>query len=278
VVRLEPLEADRVDDAEPLYDHWGYDRGSFERLVEASRGTSVLACVDGDAVGMTLGFPWGEVGWIGGVLTLEDHRGKGLGQATVEASLERLHEAGCETVKLYATPKAVSLYERVGFTGEAEYAVATGSQRRGRDPDVVPLEGRVDEVARLDREAFPGDRRRLLAAYAREHPDLAVGVEADGGELAGFGFARAGSEVTEIGPVVVEEGDANLAQDLVDALLTRIPDQPVELVYPADAWAASSAWSCRGFVTVDSPLEMRHGPPVEEHRDAIVACAGQEVG
>lgn len=277
MVTLDVLEPSNVDEARALVDHWGYDEDAFARLLEFSDGCSTVAYVGQDAVGMTLGFPWGEVGWIGSVLTLEDHRGKGIGQATVEASMERLREAGCETIKLYATPKAIPLYERIGFTGEAEYVIQNGSKRAGRDPDVVHLEGREDEVAALDRDVFPGERRAFLEDLIDRNPDTAIGVVEDG-QLAGFAMARAGPSVTEVGPVVAADGDANVAGSLVDGLLTRVPDQPVELIHPKDGWAASSAWSCRGFVDVDTPLGMRHGPPVEERRDAIVACAGQEVG
>ncbi len=272
------LDAARVEDAEPLAEHWGYGLEEFANLVGFSEGCSRLAYVDGDAVGMTFAFPWETVGWIGSVLTLEPHRGQGIGEAMVEASVDALDAAGCTTVKLYSTPKAIGLYERLGFTGEAEWLIVNGSQRLGRDPDVVELAGRMDEVKRLDADVFPGDRGAFLEDVAKRNPDLAIGVEGDDGELAGYAMARPGPSVTEVGPVVARQGDANLAQDLVDGILSRVPDQTVELIHPKNAWAASSAWSCRGFVTVDTPLEMRRGPPVEEARDAIVAAGGQEVG
>lgn len=277
MVTLDVLEPSNVDEARALVDHWGYDPDAFAHLLGFSEGCSTVAYAGDEAVGMTLGFPWGEVGWVGSVLTLEDHRGKGIGQATVEESMQRLREAGCETIKLYATPKAIPLYERIGFTGEAEYVIANGSRRAGRDPDVVDLEGRADEVVAIDAEVFPGRRRAFLEDLIDRNPGTSIGVEEDG-ELVGFAMARAGPSVTEIGPVVAAQGDANVAQALVDGLLVRVPDQPVELIHPKDGWAASTAWSCRGFVGIDTPLEMRHGPPVEERRDAIVACAGQEVG
>lgn len=267
-----------MDDAEPLAEHWGYGLKEFANLVAFSDGCSRLAYVDGDAVGMTFGFPWGPVGWIGSVLTLENHRGQGIGQAMVEDSVDALREAGCQTVKLYSTPKAVGLYERIGFTGEAEYLIVNGSAKRGRDPDVVPLADRIDEALALDTEVFPGDRSSFLEDVVKRYPELSIGVTDEDGELAGYAMARPGPSVTEVGPVVARGADANRAQALVDGLLTRLPDQPVELIHPKTSTTASTAWSCRGFVTVDTPLEMRLGPPVEEHRDAIVAAGGQEVG
>lgn len=272
------LDRSTVGDADPLAEHWGYGLEEFANLVSLSEGCSTIAYVDGEAVGMTFGFPWGDVGWIGSVLTLEAHRGQGIGQAMVEQSIDRLHAAGCDTVKLYSTPKAIALYERIGFEGEAEYLIVNGSHKRGRDPDVTGIADRLGEVLALDRDVFPGDRGAYLEDVVERHPGLAIGVTDTDGDLAGFGMARPGPGVTEIGPVVVRDGDADRAQALVDGLLTRVPEQTVELIHPKGSRAAASAWSCRGFVTVDTPLEMRLGPPVDEDRDAIVAAGGQEVG
>lgn len=272
------LDSSTVDDAQPLAEYWGYGFEEYANLVSFSDGCSRIAYVDDEPAGMSFGFPWGEVGWIGSVLTFEEHRGQGIGQAVVEGCIESLRDHGCETVKLYSTPKAVSLYERIGFTGEAEFVVVNGAQKRGRDPDVVDLAGRMDEVKTLDREVFPGDRAAFLEDVVKRNPDQAIGVEDEDGDLAGYALARPGPTVTEVGPVVVRGGDANIGQELVDGILTRVPDQTVELIHPKGSWAASSAWSCRGFVSVDTPLEMRLGPPVEEDRDAIVAAGGQEVG
>lgn len=227
---------------------------------------------------MTFAFPWRPVGWIGSVLTLPEHRGRGIGGAVTEAGVEALREAGCETVKLYATPKAIPLYERLGFEGEAEYTVARGGARRGRDPDVEPLADHREAMLDLDREVFAADRSPFLEAKLETYPETCVAATTPDGELAGYGIARPGPELTEVGPVVARGGDANVAQRLVDGLLARVPDQDVEVTYPSKAWAASSTWSCRGFVGVDSPLEMRLGPPASEHRDAIAAAGGQDVG
>lgn len=157
--------------------------------------------------------------------------------------------------------------------------VVHGSHRQGRDPDVVALADHLDEALALDAHVFPGDRSRMVEAVARRHPELALGVLGPEGELAGYGVARTDPSLTEIGPVVIRGANARAAQDLVDALLTRVPDdRPVEVTYPDASWPARSTWECRGFVTVDTPLEMRKGPAVEEQRSGIVATGGQELG
>lgn len=276
-MRIEALEPGSPEPAAPLADVWEYGPREFARLVALSEGCSVVAHDGDEAVGLTLGFPYGPVGWIGAVLVLESQRGRGLGQRLVEASLECLRDRGVETVKLYATPKAISLYERIGFKGEAEFTLASGGHRRGRAPDVAPLDKHLDAALALDSEVFPGDRETLLRRLVADHPDTSIAVLDEAGELAGFGIARPAA-LTEIGPVVVRDGNANLAQALVDGLLVRVPEGPVELIHPRTGWAAKSAWGCRGFIALEHPLEMRLGPPVQEARSAIVAAGGQELG
>ncbi len=196
----------------------------------------------------------------------------------VEATITALKDHGCTTIKLYATPKAIPLYERIGFQGEAEYCVANGGKRTGRNPNTTTLENRISEVQHLDATIFPGDRSAWLENLINQHPHTCLGITNDDNELTGYGIARPGETLTEIGPVITHPRHGNHAQHLVDALLTRIPDQPVELIYPKNGMLAQTAWTCRGFVTTDTPLQMRLGPPVKEHRDAIIAAGGQEVG
>lgn len=277
-MEIQVLAKDTFETALPLGRAWGYSREAFERLVTWTDGCGRLI-VDGDqAIGMALGFPWGEVGWIGDVLVLDEHRGQGLGGQVTEATVAALHDHGCTTVKLYATPKAIGLYERLGFVGEAEYTIARGSHRRGRDPEVEPLADHLSAALELDRAIFPGDRSTLLRRQASDHPEVAIALVDDAGDLLGFGMARPAADLTEIGPVVVRDGQARYAQALVDGLLVRVPEGDVEVTYPTPSWAAKSAWGCRGFMAVDTPLEMRLGPTVDEDRDAMVATGGQELG
>jgi len=276
-VRVDTFEPGDVKAAMTVTSRWEYTEDEVEQLLAWSRGSSVLAWDGDEVVGMTLGIPCGTVGWIGSVRVAKQRRGAGLGAKLVEACIERLHAAGASTIKLYSTPKAIKLYERLGFVGEAEFIVAMGSHRRGRDTNVVALADHVDEAVDLDATSFAGDRSRIVRDIAKAYPDLAVATLDEEGALTGFGLARP-SEPAGIGPIVVLDGDAHTAQHIVDALLTRVPEGEVEVGYPARSHAAKTCWECRGFVTVNTPLEMRLGPPVEQHRERIVAIGGQELG
>lgn len=275
---LQVLDRSTLELAQPLGEAWGYNQAEFARLVDWTEGCGRLVVEDGQAVGMALGFPWGRLGWIGDVLVFESHRGRGLGQQVTEATVEALQDHGCASIQLYATPKAIGLYQRIGFTGLAEFTIARGSSKRGRDPEVEPLADHLKAALDLDVRVFGGDRRALIERQLDDHPELSLAVLDEGGELAGFGMGRPADDVTEIGPVVVRGGQARLAQDLVDGLLVRVPEGEVEVTYPRNSMTAQTCWSCRGFVAIDAPLEMRLGPVVEQDRDSIAAAGGQELG
>ncbi|MDX1611162.1 MAG: GNAT family N-acetyltransferase, partial [Candidatus Thermoplasmatota archaeon] len=185
---------------------WGYTEEEFARLAAWTQGCGRLVEHEGEIAGMALGFPYGPVGFIGDVLVHEHHRGQGLGQAVTQAAVDALHEAGCETVKLYATPKAIPLYERMGFVGEAEFVVAAGTHKRGRDPDVVPLADHIEAALELDRTVFGGDRGKFMRDQLAAFPETSLAVIDDDGMLAGFAQARPGPEVSELGPIVVRDG------------------------------------------------------------------------
>lgn len=59
------------------------------------------------------------------VAVLEDHRGKGVGQALLEAAEERARERGCARMSLEVLPEnpAQRLYQRLGYEAKSEFMV-----------------------------------------------------------------------------------------------------------------------------------------------------------
>ena len=57
----------------------------------------------------------GPTAVVGGLATLEDHRGKGIGAAVTRVLLADAAAKGCTSACLRSGPKSVPLYERLGF-------------------------------------------------------------------------------------------------------------------------------------------------------------------
>jgi GNAT superfamily N-acetyltransferase len=111
------------------------DQATFQRVTGVAYGSPELADVfipspdyyrDPDmlwVVGEWAGEPVAAGGYyrvgptavVGGLATLEGHRGKGIGAAVVRMLLTDATAKGCTSAALRSGPKSIPLYERLGF-------------------------------------------------------------------------------------------------------------------------------------------------------------------
>ncbi len=127
--------------------------------------TRVLAAASASA--------YGELGFIGNVIVQPAYRSQGLGKQLMGAALDWLVAAGVCQVELDATVQGRPLYTRLGFVATVVSWHLMAPLRNLRadglvtDPDQVRIEpldaATIERVAQLDRDAFGGDRRGLLA-------------------------------------------------------------------------------------------------------------------
>lgn len=75
----------------------------------------VLAEADGTAVAAGGYSRAGTTAVVGGLATLPDHRGRGIGAAVMRALLAHARAAGCTAAVLRSGSQSVPLYERLGF-------------------------------------------------------------------------------------------------------------------------------------------------------------------
>jgi GNAT superfamily N-acetyltransferase len=70
-------------------------------------------------------FRVGSAAVVGGLATLEAHRGRGIGAAVARACLAHAAAAGCTWAVLRSGPKSVPLYERLGFRYACQHRTYT---------------------------------------------------------------------------------------------------------------------------------------------------------
>lgn len=90
----------------------------------------LLLHLDGAPVGTARILIDGDSGKIGRVAVLEEHRGKGLGVALIEASLNVLRERGLSRARLGAQTHAIAFYEKLGFTATGPEFLDAGIPHR----------------------------------------------------------------------------------------------------------------------------------------------------
>lgn len=181
------------DDIDPvsaaiLADDWG-DRRSWFTFAVAHPGCRVIVAeADGAVVGTGVTTINGNAAWIGTIWVATAARGRGLGRALTEATIEAAESAGCRTLILVATDAGRPLYERLGFTIRSWYRTM---EAPGRGRDDGPSAGAatlirpyrasdLDALSRLDAAATGEDRSHLLGALATP-ASARVAVGADDG-------------------------------------------------------------------------------------------------
>jgi mycothiol synthase len=107
-------------------DHFGSSATDFEEWHDRQRtspgadlGLWWLARVDGEPAAALLGRAWPECGWVQGLGTLREFRGRGLGHVLLRTSFAEFHRRGYRSVGLSVdatnSTGAVALYESVGM-------------------------------------------------------------------------------------------------------------------------------------------------------------------
>jgi GNAT superfamily N-acetyltransferase len=159
-----------------LADDWG-DRRAWFTFAASHPQCRVFVAEgdDGAVVGTGVATINGAVAWIGTIWVASAARGRGLGRALTEATIDAAERAGCRTLELVATDAGRRLYEPMGFsiqtgyvTMEAAGLAASDERSRPRARPVVRAfrSEDLDTMAALDRAATGEDRRHLLAAFA----------------------------------------------------------------------------------------------------------------
>jgi GNAT superfamily N-acetyltransferase len=170
-------------------DDWG-DRLLWFRFAVRAAACRAFVAIDRDGAiaGTGVATINGPVGWIGTIWVRSDRRGRGLGRALTEATIDAAESEGCRTLVLVATDRGRPLYEGLGFdvqtwyrTMEAPPLTARGQARSEPDGPTrvrAATSDDLDDIVALDRNATGEDRDAVLRELI--DPDATWVVAADG--------------------------------------------------------------------------------------------------
>ncbi len=191
--RLRPMTAADLEAVVSgiLADDWGDRREWFAFAVDhPGCRVFVAEADDGSVVGSGVTTLNGSVAWIGTIWVAAAWRGRGLGTALTQATLDAAEAAGCRTQVLVATSRGRPVYERLGFELAATYVTMEAPGRGGtiRTPGTerVREAGSADlpTMTAIDRAATGEDRAHLLAAFLA--PGTTRVVTGPNGAVRGF--------------------------------------------------------------------------------------------
>lgn len=251
---------------------WNQTEEDWERLLELEPEGCFGLEQDGALAATATALAYGrDLAWIGMVLTLPEHRGRGYARRMMECAMAFAERRGVAQVGLDATDMGLPLYQKFGF---APLAVVERWERPGTAGTVPPAAVTAwAPDAALDRAAFGTDRSRLLENLARE------GAATVPGE--GYAMGRAGSKAAYFGPCVARSAGA--ARQLLGWFLARHPGQAAYWDILADNHEAVALAESYGYRRARKLTRMlRELRPVEEGTrpdpSLVFAIAGFECG
>jgi GNAT superfamily N-acetyltransferase len=184
---------------------WNQLRRDWRVFLERNPEGSVAAQEGGRVVGTAATLDYGPFAWISMVLVDPEERGRGLGTALLEWTLEILRDSPARgwMRRRWASRCTASWGSWMSTQWSA------GSGRPGEAPEAAGRPRRwrsVEEVAALDAEVFGADRRWLLDW-------LLCGIAARwrGGAGDGFLLGREGRRFTQLGPLICANDDEAVA-------------------------------------------------------------------
>lgn len=257
------LEERDIDDAIALtnLEDWGYTRADFRRLLALSPNGCFVAESEGRVVGVLTTTMYDRLAFLGAVIVHPELRGQGVGKAMMEVALNYLSAAGVRTVRLNALLHAIPFYERLGFHGEYEIVRWRGPATAGRMRAVRPVRrSDLEAIARFDAPFFGADRLPLLDRLEQEFSSTFLVVEVRGA-IRGYIVGNPSGDSCEIGPWVVEPGDAGVASDLFQGLILA---------------AGTSELAFSGPIRNEGLLEFARTPRFKEAFRTLRMCRGSD--
>ena len=244
---------------------WNQTAADWERLLRIAPNTCWCVEDQGTVVATTTLVVFGQLGWIGMVLTDPAYRRRGLARELLQTALTYSDAHNLRTLKLDATKLGKPLYQSLGFVTEETV------ERWHKPGDHLTLDTNRSippSHPDVDRTSFGIDRSMLLRDLFAHCPAAASSK--------GFALARDGREALYLGPCFSE--CAEDAAKLIENVIGRMPSASWYWdLLPSNQ---AAVWMAKedGFSQSRRLWRMRRGPSCEEDGQKIFAIAGFEFG
>jgi GNAT superfamily N-acetyltransferase len=242
---------------------WNMAIEDFQFMTSFEPGGCFVLFDGSKPIGVATSNSYGKVGWFGNLIVKEEYRGKGIGSQLVKHAIDYLHNKGVETVGLYAYPRLVQFYSRLGFLYDEDFSVLHAPALKTISAEALPSVGtnNIQQIITFDRRCFGGDRRKLLESIILDEGNLSYYVSKDD-EATGYVAATVYETMAWVGPLVCQEGNVNAAVMLLKAVLNKLTGLKVYVALPKKETALVATLSTAGFKEDFSVVRMFFGPNV----------------
>lgn len=238
---------------------WPHRREDWQQALALGEGLALVE--NGELLGTTLYWRWGDYATIGLVIVADKAQGKGFGKALMQAALAKLEG---HQLRLHATVKGKGLYEKLGFATSGllvqhQCRALAAVERIAPAASQTLRPAQQEDLARLSEleSKAHGMRRPLLLdnLYANARRLLVLEEQ---GSISGFAGLRRSGHGYVIGPIVCR--DVAQAKVLVSELLQGLEGEFVRI--DTDSAYGLAAWlTSLGLAEVDASAIMYKGQP-----------------
>ncbi len=251
---------------------WNQTEQDWQTLLDLAPNSCWCIEIDGMLAATTTLLCYGQrLGWIGMVLTNQEHRRKGLAKTLLAKVLAQADKMAIETIKLDATEQGFPLYEQLGFRAEQEierWSCPADLHRKDAHVKSQPVPHKDDRAWReSDAAVFGANRTRLLERLASRAAPIS--------HSRSYAFFRRGRATTHLGPCVSET--ATIALSLIKEVAQTTCSAWSWDLLPGNSKAVAIARDL-GFTPQRHLVRMTRGRDLRANDHRIYATAGFELG
>ena len=195
---------------------WNSTKRDFEELLEYDPHGCFIGEIESEPIGMVCTVSYGVFGFIGNLIVREPYRGQQYGKSLMEYGMNYLRIHGAKSILIDAVPKALKLYERLGFRKICKSLRLEGSISGTKSSHVRGMTQKdLSPISDLDASLFGGRRDKFLRMRFAAYPEYCK-VHEIGGELLGYIMGSTSGNSVRIGPWAMKESDVSAEPLLLD--------------------------------------------------------------
>ncbi|MFW9957600.1 MAG: GNAT family N-acetyltransferase [Candidatus Odinarchaeota archaeon] len=217
-MRIRPMIYDDLGFALALTsaEGWNSTKRDFEELLEYNGQGCFIGEIDSKPMGMVCTVSYGMFGFIGNLIVIESCRGQQCGKELMEYGINYLRIRGAKSILIDAVPKALTLYERLGFRKICKSLRLEGTVTGTKSSHVRGMTQKdLSLISDLDTSLFGGRRDKFLGMRLAAYPEYCKVHEIDG-ELLGYIMGSTSGNSVRIGPWAMMESDVSAEPLLLD--------------------------------------------------------------
>jgi ribosomal protein S18 acetylase RimI-like enzyme len=212
---------------------WNFIEDDFKFMLKLEPEGCFVLFDNSERIGIVTSINFSRIGWLGNLIVEAKYRRKGAGSLLVKQVITYLASKNAETVGLYAYMDAIPFYEKLSFKYDSDFIVLQGNAFTSM-VETSPEQARKEDYQKIieyDSQCFGASRKKLLETVLH-NPDNLCYVSLENGQLRGYAMAKVYNGVAEIGPLVCERGQSDIAINLVKTILNRLDGFDVSFCIP----------------------------------------------